>query len=123
MKLAKLKRYYVYVKRAHLNYFAFAVQLINFATITYTLLIVNLLHLSLTVEGFILYTVLIAVSYILACGVIGYLDYKRGVLPVEQNLIYSHNPFMRKLAEALLKLSEGDNREASQLLKQLLEER
>jgi len=126
MKVRKLYRCWVYFKRAHANYFALVLSLINFITITYTLIFVNLLNYPKTITYLLTYALVFTPTYILTCTLIGWLDYRRGTLPEETKLTAIRNPFTKdvwklqgEVIEAIAKLleKEGEKEKAQELRK------
>jgi len=48
---------------------------------------------------------------------IGWIDYKRGAVPVDQAIAVLANPFFKDLSKAIIYLAEGKNEEAVKTMK------
>ena len=117
----KLFRYYQYFRRAHNTYFAFIIQLINFTTITYTLLFVQLLNFPNVYTYFMIYLVVFTVLYVPFCIFIGWLDYKKGLAPIESSLTWRTNPVTQDLLKALYYIANGEKEKAIEILRKYID--
>ena len=116
-------RMFVYFRRAHGTYFTFIIQFVNFITITYTLLLVNILHFPNIFTYFIIYATLFILIYVPLCIFIGWIDMKKGMFPIESKTIWIHNPIVQEIRkdletikQVLYYLSIGENEKAREIL-------
>jgi len=112
----KLGRYYIYFRRAHTTYLVFVVSLANFIVIQYALLIekIPILKQVFPTIGHFVLTVLPV--YIAVCILVGWLDYRRGLVRTELTLVAQAHPWMRDIARALYLICEGKTEEAKRIL-------
>ena len=120
MDFSKLIRLFIYFRRAHSTYFAFFIQLINFASISY-LLFINLLHFPSSLMFFVLYILLIVLIYVPLCIYVGWFDYRKGAVPRETELIWRNNPVAQDLLKAIYYIACGENEKAIQILRKYVE--
>ena len=114
-------RFYLYFRRAHSIYFVYVIQFVNFVTITYTLLLVELLHFPNIFTYFILYVILFVLTYVPLCIFIGWLDYRKGLVPIETSLAWRVNPVTRDLLKALYYIANNEREKAIEILRKYVE--
>jgi len=64
-----------------------------------------------------MFIIIFFVTYIPLATMIGWLYYKRGVVPVDQTVAAKASPWIQDLAKAILLLVEGKNEEVIELMK------
>jgi hypothetical protein len=113
----KLLRYWTYFRRGHNVYLIFAISFLNFVVIQWRLLIEQIDFLEAFFQHFYVFTILFFITYIPLATIIGWIDYKRGAVPVDQVVAAKVNPWVQDLAKAILLLAEGKNEEVIELMK------
>jgi hypothetical protein len=73
-------------------------------------------------QHFHVFMILFFATYIPLATVIGWIDYKRGAVPVDQIVAAKVNPWVQDLAKAILLLAEGKNEEVIKLMKKWIKE-
>jgi hypothetical protein len=110
-------RYWTYFRRGHSVYLIFAITFLNFIVIQWRLLIEEIDFLETLFQRFYLFTIVFLITYIPLATIIGWIDYKRGAVPVDQTIAASVNPWVQDLAKAILLLAEGKNEEVVELMR------
>jgi len=95
----------------------FAISFLNFIVIQWRLLIEEIELLKALFQNLYTFIILFFVTYIPLATIIGWLDYKRGAVPVDHMMVASVNPWVQDLAKAILLLAEGKNEEVIELMK------
>jgi len=113
----RLLRYWAYFRRGHNIYLIFGISFLNFVVIQWRLLIEEIAFLEAIFQHFYVFTTLFVVTYIPLATIIGWVDYKRGAVPVDQTVLAAANPWIQDLAKAILLLAEGKNEEVVKLMK------
>ena len=113
----KLLRYWTYFRRGHGVYLIFAITFLNFIVIQWRLLIEQVDFLEALFQHFYVFTILFIITYLPLATIIGWIDYKRGAVPVDQVVAARVNPWVQDLAKAILLLAEGKNEEVVELMK------
>ena len=113
----RLLRYWTYFRRGHGVYLAFAMSFLNFVVIQWRLLIEQIESLEAIFQHFYVFTTLFFATYIPLATIIGWIDYKRGAVPVDATVAAKANPWFRDLAKAIVLLAEGKNEEVVELMK------
>jgi hypothetical protein len=113
----RLLRYWTYFRRGHGVYLIFAISFLNFIVIQWRLLIEEVELLQALFQNLYTFIILFLVTYIPLATIIGWLDYKRGAVPVDQTVAARVNPWIQDLAKAILLLDEGKNKEVIELMK------
>ena len=114
---SRLLRYWTYFRRGHNVYLIFAISFLNFVVIQWRLLIEEIDFLEAIFQHFYVFTILFVVTYIPLATIIGWVDYKRGAVPVDQKVLAIANPWIQDLAKAILLLAEGKNEEVIEIMK------
>ena len=113
---SKLKRFVTYFRRAHSTYFIYFISFANFIVIQYRLLIEYVPFLKYMFNSLLAFALTFMAIYIPLSIIIGWLDYKKGLVRTEVSLLAQRNPFFKDLAKALILMSEGKNEEARKIL-------
>lgn len=113
----RLLRYWTYFRRGHSVYLIFAITFLNFVVIQWRLLIEQVEPLETLFQHFYLFTILFIITYIPLATIIGWIDYQRGAVPVDQTVAVKANPWARDLSKAIILLAEGKNEEVVELMK------
>ena len=113
----KLLRYWTYFRRGHGVYLAFALSFLNFAVIQWRLLIEQVDFLEALFQHFYVFTIIFFVTYVPLATIIGWIDYKRGAMPVDLRLGAKASPWAQDLAKAIILLAEGKNQEVVEIMK------
>ena len=113
---SRLLRYWTYFRRGHGVYLIFAISFLNFIVIQYQLLIREIPFLQALFSSLIIFTLVFFVVYVPLAVVIGWIDYKRGSVPVDSIIAYKASPYHRDLARAIMLLAEGKNKEVMTLM-------
>lgn len=114
---SRLLRYWTYFRRGHNVYLIFVISFLNFVVIQWRLLIEQIKPLEAIFQHFYVFTILFFATYIPLATIIGWIDYKRGAVPVDQVVAAKVNPWVQDLAKAILLLAEGKNDEVVELMK------
>ena len=117
----RLLRYWTYFRRGHGVYLIFAISFLNFVVIQWRLLIEQIEPLEALFQHFYIFTILFFLTYVPLAIIIGWIDYKRGAVPVDATVAAKANPWVRDLAKAILLLAEGKNDEVIELMKKWAE--
>ena len=80
----RLLRYWTYFRRGHSVYLIFAISFLNFVVIQWRLLIEQIDFLESVFHHFYVFTILFFITYIPLATIIGWIDYKRGAVPLDQ---------------------------------------
>ena len=113
---ARLLRIWTYFRRGHAVYLAFVISFMNFIVIQYRLLIEQIPMLSFIFSHLYLFAIMFVFVYIPISAIIGWIDYKRGSVPVDQEIAAQVNPWAIDLAKAIQYLAQGENDKATQTL-------
>ena len=113
---ARLLRYYAYLKRAHVGYFSFLLNLVNFITIQYFLLVKNFPFLERLFPDLGTFALTVIAVYVPVAIAIGRWDYKRGSAVVETGLAARANPWRKTLAKSLFYMLMEDREKAMKAL-------
>ncbi len=95
----------------------FAISFLNFIVIQWSLLIEQIQPLLGLFQHFYVFALLFFIRYPPLATVIGWIDYKRGAVPVDQSIAAKVNPYFQDLSKAILLLAEGKNKEVVELMK------
>ena len=113
----RLLRYWTYFRRGHSVYLIFAITFLNFIVIQYRLLIQYIPSLQRLFPHIVVFIAVFFLVYIPTSTLIGWIDYKRGAVPVDQTVAARVNPFYKDLSRAIVLLAEGKNKEAAKTMK------
>lgn len=117
MELGRFYRYWIYLRRAHFNYFGFLLSMLNFITIQYYILVKNIPFLASLFPRLYIFVATVLAIYIPLTIFLGRRDFKKMTVPVETGLMARYNPYNRDIARALRLIAEGRNEEAIEILK------
>jgi len=109
-------RYWLYFRRGHNMYLAFMLSFANFVVIQYRLLIEYMPAFKLVFSRMLEFVAVFFLTYIPLAVVIGWLDIKRGAMPVEGAIAGRANPWVRDMLRALYLLAEDRKEEAKKVL-------
>ena len=107
----RILRCWWYFRRGHSTYLAFFLSFANFIVIQYNLYISKVLDIP-----FHIFALVFPVVYVSLAVFIGWIDRRKGAVPVDVMLVATVNPWVRDLAKALKLMNEGRHEEASQIL-------
>jgi len=113
----RIFRMLTYFKRGHTAYLAFAMSFISFIVIQYRLLIEYIPALKILFESLSTFAVIFFLIYAPAAIIIGWLDYKKGSVPIDQTISAQANPWVKNLAEALMCMCDGEPEKAKEILR------
>lgn len=114
---SRLLRYWTYFRRGHNVYLMFALNFLNFIVIQWNLLIMGFEPLFGFFQNVALFTVIFLSIYIPLSTVIGWTDYRRGAVPIDQTIVTKASPWHNDIAKAILLLAEGKNEEVVEVMK------
>ena len=112
----RLLRIWTYFRRGHAVYLAFVISFMNFIVIQYRLLIEQIPMLSFIFSQLYMFAIIFVFIYIPLSAIIGWIDYRRGSVPVDQEVAAKANPWAIDLAKALQYIAQGENDKAIQIL-------
>lgn len=115
--MGKFYRWLSFLKRGHSAWFAFILSFMNFVVLQYKLMIESVPFLLSFFPSLIIFTVTFAIIYIPLATLIGRIDYKKGLFPVESSVAVRATPFYQDLAEALSLICDDKPEEAKLVLK------
>ena len=121
-KKSRILRYWTYFRRGHGTYLAFFISFANFMAIQYRLVIEYVSLLEALFSSLTIFALTFFVVYLPVATIIGWLDYKKLAVPVDQTVSAKANPWVRDLATALALMAEGKNEEAKEILKKWMGE-
>lgn len=113
---SRLFRWFIYFKAGHGAYLTFLLSFANFIVIQYNLLISSVPLLATLFPRFAYFIATFIIIYIPTSTVIGWIDYKRGTVPVQQALGASVSPWAQDLAQSLILICDGKTEEAKKIL-------
>ena len=113
----RLLRYWTYFRRGHGIYLIFAISFLNFIVIQWRLLIEQITFLEAFFKHFYVFATLFFIFYIPVATIIGWIDFKRGSVPVDATVMAKASPWAQDLASAIILLAEGKNEEVVELMK------
>ena len=114
---SKVLRGWTYFRRGHNVYMIFAISFLNFLVIQWRLLIEQIEVLEAIFRNLFVFTILFFVTYVPLSTLVGWIDYKRGAVPVDQMVAAEANPWVQDLAKAVLMLAEGKKEEVVEIMK------
>jgi len=114
-------RYFYYFRRGHSTYFVYLISFLNFIVIQYRLLIEKIPFLEYFFQSLTIFAVVFFATYIPVAILIGWLDVKRGAVPIEGALLARVNPYSQALLKALYLIADGKNEEAKAVLRPWIE--
>ena len=100
----------------------FGITFLNFIVIQWRLLIEEIKPLEALFQHFYVFTFLFIVTYIPVSTIIGWIDYKRGAVPVDQTVAIKASPWHIDVSKAVILLAAGKNDEVVELMKKWAEE-
>lgn len=112
----RLLRTWTYFRRGHAVYLAFVMSFMNFIVIQYRLLIEQIPVLAFIFSQLYVFALIFVLVYIPLSAIIGWIDYRRGSVPVDQEVAAQVNPWTIDLAKALQYIAQGENDKAIQVL-------
>ena len=112
----RILRWWTYFRRGHNTYLVFLMSFANFIVIQYRLLIEYVPFLKYMFSSLTAFALTFIAIYIPLSIIIGWLDYKKGLVRTEVSLLAQRNPFFKDLAKALILMSEGKSEEARKIL-------
>jgi len=68
-----------------------------------------------------IYLVVFTVLYVPFCIFIGWLDYKKGLAPIESSLTWRTNPVTQDLLKALYYIANGEKEKAIEILRKYID--
>ena len=114
---SRLFRYFYYFRRGHSTYFVYLISFLNFIVIQYRLLVEKIPFLEYVFQSLTAFALAFAATYIPVAILIGWLDVRRGAVPVEGALLARANPYSQTLLKALYLIADGRDEEAKALLR------
>ncbi len=114
---SRLLRYWAYFRRSHGTYFIYLISFANFIVIQYRLLIEHVPALKFIFSSLTAFAITFLAVYIPLAVIVGWLDYKKMAVPVDQELASRYNPYARDIARALYLIADGKYEEAKEILK------
>ena len=118
----RLLRYWAYFRRGHGVYLAFAITFLNFIVLQWSLLIEQIEPLRILLGQLYVFAIVFFVTYLPLAVIIGWVDYKRGSVPVDSAIGARASPWAKDLAKAIILLAEGKNKEVVELMKKWAKE-
>ena len=112
----RLFRWFIYFRRGHGTYLVFFLSFANFIVIQFSLLVQYVPFLQLLFPNLIAFAIAFVFLYVPISIIIGWLDTKKGTIPVVGALDASVNPWSRDLVRALYLMCEGRHEEAKKVL-------
>ena len=112
----RLLRIWTYFRRGHAVYLAFVISFMNFIVIQYRLLIEQIPMLSFIFSHLYMFAIIFVFVYIPISAIIGWIDYRRGSVPVDAEVAAQASPWVIDLAKALRCIAQGENDKAIQIL-------
>jgi len=113
----RMLRWFVYFRRGHSTYLVFLLSFANFIVIQYRLLIQYIPLFQLIFTSLLSFAVVFFLCYVPLAILIGWLDTKRGTIPVVGAIDARVNPYSRSIAKALYLMCEGKYEEAKEILR------
>lgn len=114
---SRLLRYWTYFRRGHGVYLAFAITFLNFIVLQWSLLIEQIEPLRALLGQLYVFAIVFFVTYIPLAVIIGWMDYKRGSVQVDQAVAIKVSPWHQDISKALILLAEGKREEVMELMK------
>lgn len=106
----KLIDLWIYFRRGHGVYLSLVAWAINFVVIQHRLFISSIPEFLEMFPNIFVFGLSFLTIYGTLATVIGYFDYKRGSAPKEAKLISEVNPWISDLAESIVIISEGTDK-------------
>lgn len=117
LRKARLLRLWTYFRRGHSTYLIFLLSFANFIVIQYNFLVKSIPFLSSVFPSLSLFVVLFATFYLPVSVLVGWMDYKKGAVPIDLALSNLANPWTKDLAKALMLICDGKKEEAQKILR------
>ncbi|MBU2529013.1 MAG: hypothetical protein ABII20_02855 [Candidatus Omnitrophota bacterium] len=108
MTRSNFMRAWTYFRRGHSVYLVFGISFLNFTVIQWRLLVEKVDALKFIFQRFTYFFVAFFAVYIPLAVLIGYIDYRRGSVPVDSVEAARANPWVKDLSKALMLMSKGD---------------
>ena len=115
-KKAKIWYVVTWFKRGYGAWVSFVIAMLNFVVIQYQLLVKTVPVLEALFTSAIAFGVFFVAVIVPITVLIGWWDYKKGSMPVENAACVESNPWTWDLAKALSLICDGKNAEAKTLL-------
>ena len=103
----RVLRWFIYFRRGHGTYLVFLLSFANFIVIQYRLLIQYIPVFELLFSSLLSFTIAFFLCYVPLAVVVGWLDTKRGSVPIAGAIDASVNPWNKSIAKALFSLPSG----------------
>lgn len=104
------------MKRGHSAWIVFALSFLNFVVLQYRLVIESSPSLFSLFPHLLQFIIVFAVIYVPVTTLIGWIDYKRGSVPIESSVAVLSSPWFCDMALALSLMCDGKNEEAKKIL-------
>jgi len=119
----RLIRWWVYFRRGHSTYLTFLLSFLNFIVIQYKLVIESIPSLYAMFPNLIKFVVIFLLIYPPMSVLVGWLDFKKGAVPVESAVGALASPWAKDVARSLSLICEGRYEEAKKILEKWVEEK
>jgi hypothetical protein len=113
----RIMRWWVYFRHGHGSYLTFLLSFTNFIVIQYYFLIETIPSLSFLFPHLLWFVLTFFLCYLPISVIVGWWDYKKGVVPTQSKIGSLASPWTRDLATALILICDGKNEEAKKILK------
>ncbi len=107
---------WTYFRRGHSTYLVFILSFANFIVIQYRLLVQYIPSMHVIFNSILVFTLAFFLAYIPLAVLIGWYDYKKLAVPVDQTLAVKSSPYHRDIAKAIILIAKGEKEEAIKIL-------
>lgn len=112
----RLLRMWAYFRRGHSTYLVFILSFANFIVIQYRLLVQYISAVHVLFNSILVFSLAFFLVYVPLAALIGWYDYKKLAVPVDQTLAVKSSPYHRDIANALILLAKGEKDKAIEIL-------
>lgn len=117
----RMLRYFIYFKSGHAQYLAFFLSFANFAVIQYKLLIENIPFLQFVFFSLTIFIILFMAIYIPLSTLIGWIHYKKGVVPVTGAIVAQVDPWVQDFMKAFSLMLQDRKEEARKYIEKWIQ--
>ena len=112
----RIMRYWTYFRRGHNVYLMFLLSFMNFIVIQYRLLIENIPLLHELLPKLWIFAVAVVITYTPIAIIVGWLDYQKGSVVMDNILSARASPWVIDCSKALILIAEGKTEDAKKLM-------
>jgi hypothetical protein len=117
MDKKKIFKAWTFFRRGHGVYLVFIMSFMNFLVIQWRLLFEKVVILDAIFQRFYIFTLAFLACYVPFAVFIGWLDYRKGSVPVDLSESAKSSPYNKDMAKAIISLANGENQRVEEIMR------